>query len=577
MNADTVPGRETRQTARLVLLVFAAATVLNLVWLGGAPLADSTEARHAEVGFEFAESGRWLVPTLNYRPHLTKPPLTDWLVAAGIRAFGANEFGARFSNAIVAALGLALAAGFACRLGGRVAGLAAAALYFTSPLYLALSRTISIDMLLAALVTAACWAAWEASREDCRRPWTAAAVFWLALGLGALAKGHLVLLLAALPVIAWILIGKRWRLARRLAWPPTWLIFPAIALPWYLCIHRAFPEWLGWMTGVEFGKRLVGARAGEHAYGAAILFLLFAALPAVPLAFLGFRRRREEDGKGRGARGLLLASVLIPLAVFSLANFQRPNYIAPLVPALAVAAGLGWSRLASGWSGATRRQRLAACLTSASLLLPGPACMAAFLFRPEVDGLTLTLVACAAAAATLCATACLLALLRDNPRAATRCFLAAGLAFWALSVPMHGAAKSWLTSRETCRWIELNLPPGEKVLSYKGYVASSGFYLAKPLRPMRHVKRPPAWTVTWKGTRTPAEITTYTELFRIAEQEGGVWLIYDRRRIKNITYHYDQLRKQRAHHGVPLKLALSTARLEHAVGLAHLYPWKPAD
>jgi len=142
---------------------------------------------------------------------------------------------------------------------------------------------------------------------------------------------------------------------------------------------------------------------------------------------------------------------------------------------------------------------------------------------------------------------------------------------------MHGAVKSWLSSRETCRWIAGRLPPGEKVLSYKGYVASSGFYLAKPLRPMRHVNHPPEWTAAWKVAGPPAEITSYNELFRLAEREaGGVWLIYDRRRIRNITYHHDQLRKSQVNRGERPTLVLSTARLERAVGLAHLYPREPA-
>jgi hypothetical protein len=63
----------------LCLIVFLAAAVLNLAWLGRAPLFDTTEARHAEVAREFAADGHWLVPTLNGWPHLTKPPLTDWL------------------------------------------------------------------------------------------------------------------------------------------------------------------------------------------------------------------------------------------------------------------------------------------------------------------------------------------------------------------------------------------------------------------------------------------------------------------------------------------------------------------
>ena len=92
-------SRRPKAGFRLLALVFIAAAALNLAWLGQAPLFETTEARHAEVGREFAEGGNWLIPRLNYQPHLTKPPLTDWLVALGLAIFGENEFGARFFNA----------------------------------------------------------------------------------------------------------------------------------------------------------------------------------------------------------------------------------------------------------------------------------------------------------------------------------------------------------------------------------------------------------------------------------------------------------------------------------------------
>ncbi len=53
-----------------------------------------------EAAREMVETGKYLVPTLDYQPHWTKPPLAYWGIAAGIMLFGQNEWGVRFSNSL---------------------------------------------------------------------------------------------------------------------------------------------------------------------------------------------------------------------------------------------------------------------------------------------------------------------------------------------------------------------------------------------------------------------------------------------------------------------------------------------
>ena len=77
-------------------IFLGACVVVALLGQGARSLWETDEGRYAEPARLMIETGNWLVPTLQGRPHLTKPPGTYWAVAAGILAFGKSAFGARF-------------------------------------------------------------------------------------------------------------------------------------------------------------------------------------------------------------------------------------------------------------------------------------------------------------------------------------------------------------------------------------------------------------------------------------------------------------------------------------------------
>jgi len=526
---------------RLFLVTFLVASGLNLLWLGSGPLADSTEARHAEIGREFAEGGHWLVPTLNYRPYLTKPPLTDWLVAVGIKMFGADEFGARFASAIVAALGIALLAVFGCRLGGRQTGLAAAVLYFVCPLYLGLSRSISIDIVLATLAVGAYWAAWEVSREDCVHPRRAALAWSISLGLGVLAKGHIMLLLVLAPVVIWIVWRKRWHAVRRLTWAPAVLLFLAIALPWFLYTERRFPNWVFVMMGHELEEERRITEFGASWYGLAVLFFLGGALPTLPLAFLSFMNRSEASPMKRrneGIQTLLRLWVFVPLAVFGFWTQQRVNYVAPMLPAAALVAGMGWDRLAAQWPAASRRQRSAAYLTAGIPLLLGAAFVIAYIVllsgteKPSIGALSLEIVGFLALLAL--SVAGIMQLSHACLTGAMRLFLASALLVGGLALPLLTLGKAQRSAWLTGKWVGENLPPESEVVLYSLHSPSCNFYSRRYLEIFKHKVRGIEWDDFWPFSRSLPTIESWDEANRRAKTAGGIWFVLKPNRIKNL-------------------------------------------
>src|SRR5262245_42723210 len=153
-------------------------------------LFESTETRYAEIAREMLSSGDWLIPRLNGIQHFHKPPLAYWAAASGMSVFGVNAWGARIPVALATLIGLAcvarLVAGRFATLGaspGRVVWVTGSALLFAL-----LGRSLASDPFL----TTAVLLYWALAPS----PWALAA-----LGLGFFAKGPVVLIHTALPVL----------------------------------------------------------------------------------------------------------------------------------------------------------------------------------------------------------------------------------------------------------------------------------------------------------------------------------------------------------------------------------------
>jgi len=88
----------TNNQFRLILLLLGA--LLFLPFLGNAPLFDWDEINFAESAREMIVTGNYSRVQINFQPFWEKPPLFLWLQVLSMKAFGINEYAARFPNAI---------------------------------------------------------------------------------------------------------------------------------------------------------------------------------------------------------------------------------------------------------------------------------------------------------------------------------------------------------------------------------------------------------------------------------------------------------------------------------------------
>ena len=335
-------------------LVLLLALVAGAAFQGSRGLTETSETRYAEVAREMLASGDWLEPTLEGRPHWTKPPLAYWCMAAGMTLCGANAWGARLPGVLALMLATWAVLSIGRRLWGEREGRTAAAIFALGfPVVGAHIATTDIHLLAAE--TAAMAAAVAAARSAGGRLRRTCAM-WALFGVAFMIKGPPGLL-PILALVAWNRLRPR---EERLPLGDVRALacFAAVALPWYLLMVARHPELLEYYLGTEVVGRVASDLGHNRAwykapevYGPA---LVGAAGIFGPWAlWLAWRRGELRVARWHGAwrrgdaRWLLVAWVVLPLAVFCLSRSKLPLYVLPLAAPLCLGAGRVLARHAS--------------------------------------------------------------------------------------------------------------------------------------------------------------------------------------------------------------------------------------
>jgi 4-amino-4-deoxy-L-arabinose transferase-like glycosyltransferase len=281
-------------------------------------------------------SGDLVTPTLQGRPWLEKPPLYYWMAGAAFSVFGEAETAARLPSVAGGLLFVGATALFAARLCGSAAGLVAGFVLATALLPFAYARAAAMDMLLAATVTVAIGLIGLRALGIAGR--LAIPVACAFMGLAALAKGPLGVLLPGMVVGGYALAARDRPLLRELLSPLAILLLLVVAAPWYVLVTAAqgpsFLEVFLLNQNLERFVSTVHHHPGPFFYYLPVVLAgLFPwsglLLPA--LADLHARRSRSDL--------FLLLWFALPFAFFSLAGAKLPGYVLPCLPPLALLMG----------------------------------------------------------------------------------------------------------------------------------------------------------------------------------------------------------------------------------------------
>ncbi len=345
------PGRWGAEAA-----LAAVAALGFLGFLGSTELWGKREQRAGAEALDTVSRGHWLVAEIQGRPRLEKPPLPRWTTAALMAATGRrDEAIVRLPNALAALATVGLVYLLGLGLGGRAVALASGFALASSAYFVVEMRQAGNDGFLACCTTLALLGAWKRLHADAAsapadapgsRRWNL--LIYLALGLGFLTKGPVVVLLAGLTVAGYLATAGRLRPGLRLLADARGLaLFAALALLWPVPVLWRDPT-AARVWWLEIGQKTGAAGIGHgNARGSIVLDWIWMTAPWTPLAVLGLlwpARRSAREGCPRV--GFAWWWAIGNLAMLGLWQVAKPNYYLPCLPAVALLVGSGWIRLA---------------------------------------------------------------------------------------------------------------------------------------------------------------------------------------------------------------------------------------
>ncbi|MEZ5462812.1 ArnT family glycosyltransferase [Dokdonella sp.] len=330
-----------------LLLTAVAVLLLAFTFLGTRPIWDPDEGRYTNVALNMLESGDWMHPKRNeHIGHWTKPPMTYWVIASSVAAFGYNAWAARLPIALAYLVCIWMVWRIARRLMPGEEN-KAALIYATMFLPFGAAQLVTTDFLLAAALSVAMMA-WIESRFgnpaiSLRWVW----LMWLGFGLGFMIKGPPALLpLLVIIASTRLLPASAGRSAFH--WSGL-LVFAGVAFPWYIAVLQSQPGLLDYFLHKEIVDRVASADLGRHGewYGWLQIYAPTLILGSLPWTWLlwrwlrslgtTFRTWRDPELRGSDSTGLMLFLwVALPLIVFCLARSRLPLYLLPLFTPLAL-------------------------------------------------------------------------------------------------------------------------------------------------------------------------------------------------------------------------------------------------
>ena len=348
--ADThdAPGPAPAPEPRFVALgegamILGLQLLLLLFRLGQVPLLGPDEPRYARVAVEMARANEFVTPTLAGVAWLEKPPLYYWLAGLGFRLFGENEAAARWPAVVAALLLTGFTGLLGARLFGRSCGRLAMIVTATSPLLFAYSRAATMDVLVAAFITGAS-GLFILSNLGIAGP-SAVPAAWVLMALAVLAKGPIGLLIPLGVGVAAGLATSRFGLSRLVSLPAM-LLALAIAGPWFAAIY--FDQGFHFIEVFILNHNLERFTTTIHNHPGPVYYYLpvlllgvfpWSGLVAPAMAAAGTVERRPLLS--------VVAWILVPLALFSVAGSKLPGYILPCLPPFAILLALSTRVLSS--------------------------------------------------------------------------------------------------------------------------------------------------------------------------------------------------------------------------------------
>ncbi len=335
-------------------LLVAAFFCLVLFVLGAfcRPLFPVDETRYLTVAWEMFTSGDWVLPHLNHEAYDHKPPLLFWTINILWKIFGVSQEAAMAVPFFFAFAYLGLTQRFARRIrpDDKNFPLLATLILAGSMPFIVYSSMIMFDLMLGVCSLLALTAVWDYARDGKAKHLL---TFALAVGLGALAKGPVILLHVLFPVV----FARFW-VQENPHTPPrkNWIAgFTAavlggaiIGLCWAIpAAIKGGPEFAHKIFIGQTAGRVTNAFDHRHPFWWYLPYLPVLLMPWIfsPLFWRGVTHLKTFDNKSILR---FLAIWIVPVFIsFCAVSGKQVHYLLPLIPGVALFVALAFREAAT--------------------------------------------------------------------------------------------------------------------------------------------------------------------------------------------------------------------------------------
>lgn len=366
-----------------MLLLLCLAVYLpgqGMIGRGLAPV-DRDESRFAQASRQMYESGDYVVPRVQDRPRLNKPPLIYWAQCAAVATFGdpaevggepapdGNIWVFRIPSLLAAILTVLATWRLGCSMFDPRAAWLGSALLAASPVFVWEAHQARADQLLVLTIAAAqgcLWKVWKSSRDETKAAsgsWLWPIGFWFVMAASIMTKGPIGPMIAVLTVVSLCVIARDARWLPRLRPLVGLVIVAAFVVPWIVAVGQrvGWDRYLSTVYEETIGRTATAKEGhwGPPGYHLVLLCVLFwpgSLLTglAIERAFRMGLRRIRTDGptpppprRGlaqrlpllrprRDAELFCLAWIIPSWMVFECVGTKLPHYTMPLYPAIAL-------------------------------------------------------------------------------------------------------------------------------------------------------------------------------------------------------------------------------------------------
>lgn len=372
------------QAALALLLLCAAVYVPGLTAL---PTIDRDEARFAQASRQMFQSlalpasqrnpdfhsGGLIIPMIQDRPRLNKPPLIYWLQSASAALCTAGDpsrdaiWMYRFPSTLAAFASVLLLWRLGLSMFDPRAAFLAAVMLAVCPLFVWEARQARADHVLTASTLAAMSALWNIWRRtpsshgprhsvqatrSTRPTLLAPAFLWISLSLAILTKGPIAPMIAVLACLSLSVLNRRWSWLRATRPILGLAILTASLTPWILLLADRFG--LANYLALVYDETLDRAAYAQEQHagppGYHLVLLIVMLWPGSLVTGMAVCRAWSRTIRGltpwtwrpiastrsRAAELFCLAWILPAWLVFELSATKLPHYVMPLFPPLAL-------------------------------------------------------------------------------------------------------------------------------------------------------------------------------------------------------------------------------------------------